>query len=103
MAFTETELATLTEILGITYSALDTHLEYVVLTTEIEDAIQADILYWNTNLRNVNTVDIEPKESNFGARISGGGVRGDIMRRIANWLELDLSFGGDSWARTERA
>jgi hypothetical protein len=103
MAFTETEKATLTEILGITYSALDTHLDYVVLTTEIEDAIQADILYWNANLRNVADVNIHPTESNKGAELNGGANRLTIMQRIANWLELDLSFGGSSWARTERS
>ena len=106
MAFSESEKATLTEILGITYSALTTHLESVVLTTEIEDAIQADIVIWNSTYRNTNDVSIEPKESNFGARINGDGVRSAMMRRIANWLEFDiddLDFSGGGWVRTERS
>jgi hypothetical protein len=103
MAFTETEKATLTEILGITYSALDTHLDYVVLTTEVEDAIQADIVLWAT-YRNAISVSIEPKDSNFGARVDSGDIRRSIIARIANWLELDLiSSTGSEWARTERA
>jgi hypothetical protein len=102
MAFTEVEKGTLTEILGITYSALDTHLDYVVLTTEVEDLIQADLTLWAT-YRNATDVSIRPMESNFGAEIEAGGIKGTIMRRIANWLEMDISFGGTGWVRTERA
>lgn len=101
MALSETEKATLTEILGITYSALDTHLDYVVLTTEVEDAIQADITLWAT-YRNGLYMSSEATESNFGMVVNGD-IRDSIRRRIANWLELDISFGGSSWVRTERA
>lgn len=106
MAFTETEKVTLSEILGITPLALTQHLEYVEagLTTEAEDAIQADITYWNANLRNVAAVSIHPTESNRGAAINGDTVEGKLIRRIANWLSYDLSYlTSPYYVRTERS
>jgi hypothetical protein len=88
MAFTAAEKVTLGDIVGMNPVELTDWLAVVTISTEVEDAIQADIVLWGTTYANAVGVTIEPKESNFGARMSGDLGRDEIIVRTRRRLQI---------------
>jgi hypothetical protein len=88
MAFTDAELVTLGDIVGMNPVELDDWLDTVTISASVEDAIQADIVLWNTSYANAAGIQIEPKESNFGARMNGDLGRDDIIVRTRRRLQI---------------
>lgn len=91
MAFTTDEKLSIARIVGIRPTLLDAQLTSlgVSLTADIEDAVRDELARWET--AGINFVAVEPKESNFGARIDGSLAQMDIRRNIAVLLELTSS------------
>ena len=88
MAFTATELVIIGDIVGMNPVELDDWLDSITISTEVEDAIQADVVLWNSTYANAAGIQIEPKESNFGARMNGDLGRDDIITRTRRRLQI---------------
>jgi hypothetical protein len=104
MALSEANQLTVCQILGVTPSDLEYQLTLLStdFTAAVQSAVEAQITLWTT--ASVNYTDIEPKESNFGARIKAGSARQAIRERIAVLLERpDWANNGGSTARLVRA
>jgi hypothetical protein len=93
MAFTATELVILGDIVGMNPVELDDWLDTVTVSAEVEDAIQADIVIWSSTYANSAGIQVEPKESNFGARINGDLGRDDIITRTRRRLQIPNASG----------
>jgi hypothetical protein len=91
MAFTAAELVTIGDITGYNPVELNEWLDSITVSTEVEDAIQADIVLWNSTYANASGIQIEPKESNFGARVNGSLGRDDIIVRVRRRLQMPTS------------
>lgn len=94
MAFTDAELVPLGDIVGMNPVELDDWLGSVTISAAVEDAIQADIVLWNASYANAAGVTIEPKESNFGARMNGDSSRADIVTRTRRRLQIPNPSAG---------
>ncbi len=90
MAFTASELVTLSDISGLDPVALNNWLAGITITTETEDAIQADIVYWNSNLALAAGLSIEATESNYGAVLNGNDIRAAIIARTRRRLQMEM-------------
>lgn len=97
MALTEAEKLDVSMILGVTYVDVNdkiTNLGATYITAEVETKIREELTRWET--AGIDFVSVEPKEANFGARISPGLAKADIRSRLASLLYFNtLAFGAD--------
>lgn len=91
MAFTATELVSITDILGTTLSLLNAHLSTITVSAEIEADVRSQVALWEGGAGS-NYLSIEPKESNLGTRLNGNDTRNGIRRRVANDLEYTFPY-----------
>lgn len=106
MAFTAEEIIGITKITGITgdyltETALTARFDYYSqeLTDDVLEAVRTLIEEWETT--GSNFVAIEPKESNFGARINPNAAKNEIRKSIATLLYLnEFSFGSSQLVRS---
>ena len=93
MAFTDAENLSIARILGTTPTLLVAHITSLgaTVTAALETAVRAELTRWTT--ARANFVSIEPKESNFGARVNPGSDQADIRRNIALLLEWPYAIG----------
>ena len=94
--FSESEITDLAEILGTNSDVLGAHLEYYA--SVITDSDKERVLELVTEWQAVSTTDmvttIEPKDRNFGVRVSGGAKINSIVSRIASLLQFTMTAGG---------
>jgi hypothetical protein len=101
MAFTPSQLRTISTILGVGPLALDEHLAFYVPDSDTETAVESELTRWAT--ASTQFQSIEPKDRNFGVRYSPGEEKNDIRRNIAVLLEFDLSTVTAGQTRLVRA
>lgn len=87
MAFAEAEIFSIATILGTTPTTLNAHITSLgaTVTAALETAVRTQLTRWTT--AGINFVSIEPKESNFGARVNPDADQADIRKNIALLLE----------------
>ncbi len=104
MALSDTDKATVCQILGVVPSDLDYQLTLLStsFTATIQTAVEDQIALWDGGAA-TNYTDIEPKEANFGARIKAGSARQAIRERIAVLLERPDWASGGATARLVRS
>ena len=94
--FDESQITDLSEILGTNSDVLGAHLEYYA--SVISDSDKTRVLELVTEWQTVSTTDmvttIEPKDRNFGVRVSGGAKINSIVSRIAALLQFETLSGG---------
>jgi hypothetical protein len=87
--FTESQITDLAEILGTNSDALGYHLDAYELV--ISDSDKTRVLELVTEWQAISTTDmvttIEPKDRNFGVRVSGGAKINTLAARIASLLQ----------------
>lgn len=93
--FTEAQITDLAEILSTNSDVLGDHLEYYA--SVISDTDKTRVLELVTEWQAVSTTDmvttIEPKDRNFGVRVSGGAKINSIVARIAALLQFEMVAG----------
>lgn len=62
------------------------------MTADLETDIRAEMVRW-TDTGASTTISIEPKESNFGVRMTSGANKDDVRTNIAVLLEWPYSIG----------
>ena len=99
MAFSPAQKETLVGILGgdATTDLLTAHLTNLGagLTAEKQTYIEAQITRWTT--AGFAFIRIEPKESNFGARVDSDAEKNDIRGNIARSLAWPYNVGSASY------
>lgn len=93
--FTESQITDLAEILGTNSDVLGDHLDYYA--SVISDSDKTRVLELATEWQAISTTDmvttIEPKDRNFGVRVSGGAKINSITARIASLLQFETAAG----------
>jgi len=93
--FTEAQITDLAEILSTNSDVLGDHLEYYA--SVISDSDKTRVLELVTEWQAVSTTDmvttIEPKDRNFGVRVSGGAKINSIVARISALLQFEMASG----------
>lgn len=98
MALSEANQLKVCQILNVTPSVLEYQLSLLAddFTSAVQTAVEAQITLWDAGA-STNYTDIEPKEANFGAKISAGSARQAIAQRIAVLLDRpDWASGAGS-------
>lgn len=103
MAFTDANITDLVTILGIDRVSLTYHLDYHASSIAATDEAKVLelIAEWSGGIGS-DTVRIEPKESNYGAKINAGDAQNRIRQQIATLLMIPLSALGFGQMRTMR-
>ena len=97
--FTAAQTTSLARIFGTSSDAMDYHLDgrEELITEDDKTAILLDVTAY-VAIEDDN-VSIEPKERNFGARLSGGAKRSLIKNRIAGLIGWETVSGGSGLVR----
>ena len=99
--FTEAQITDLAEILSTNSDVLDYHLD--LYESVITESDKTRVLELVTEWQAVSTADmvttIEPKDRNFGVRVSAGATTSSVARRIAALLQFETSGSGSRLVR----
>ena len=99
--FTEAQITDLAEILSTNSDVLDYHLD--LYESVITESDKTRVLELVTEWQAVSTADmvttIEPKDRNFGVRVSAGATTSSIAGRIARLLQFETSGSGSRLVR----
>lgn len=102
--FSATQITDLAEILETNSSTLGDHL--ALYAAVISDTDKTRVLALVTEWQSVSTTDmvttIEPKDRNFGVRVSAGAGTSSVARRIASLLQWTTTVTSSSQVVLER-